>query len=552
MANDKPNTAQPFIRILSDFKEHAQQITSIGKDADESETVEILLNSIKRFGQDHIDPDQIDADCRIPQKAINAAAELGLFGLTIDQKYGGAGLSMKAVCHVMQELGQLNCSTGVTIGLHCGLGLRGLNYFASPELQGKYLPDLASGKSIACFSITEPDAGSDIASMRTTAVENEEDNQLVINGSKCFVTNGRLAHLATIVARTPGLEGSRRGHSMILVPLDQPGVTRDPEERKLGIKGSSTSSIHFDNVRVNKDHIIGRPSQGLDHMNHVLSWGRTLMAAGCVGLARAGYQRTLEQITNRRQFNRLIAEFGMVRQKLAFMRHMVHSAENLIRLSTWLEDLRDESISWESSVAKVFCSEAAWLVVDEAVQLHGGSGFIEDVGVARLLRDCRITRIFEGANELMRFHMAAGAFTWKAEELLDCPKLAPQLDPKLSNMGTMFDNLIADLAQALISQKKEHGLKVFQRQMTQKRIADISINSYVILALLARAQGELDNHSGQLDESLYHLTNYGVCHLEKQARSYFAELADNNDELVSQIAFNECQKAGYDLEENVL
>jgi alkylation response protein AidB-like acyl-CoA dehydrogenase len=539
--------ANPFQRVLLDFDNAAAQITSCGRDAEEVETIEMIEDAVRRFGERHIDDAQIDAQADIPSDLLAKMAEMGLFGLTIAKEYGGAGLSMKGACRVCDCLAQVDRSVGVTVGLHAGLGLRGLNYFGSDELKKRYLPDMATGKLIAAFSITEPDAGSDIASVRTTGTE--DGDHLIINGSKCFVTNGSFAGVTTIVARTPGLAGSRRGHSMILVPLDLPGIQRDAEEHKLGIKGSSTCSIHFEDVRVPQSHILGRPSRGLDHMNHVLSWGRTMMAGGCIGLATSAFRRTIEQVTNRRQFNRPIGEFGMVREMVARMRALLFGMESTIRLTTRLEDEQPESIVWESSVAKIFNSESAWQITDDAVQLHGGSGFIEETGVARLLRDCRITRIFEGANELLRFHMASAAFTWKPEPILESPGLEPLLDAPLKECGRIFDPLLRKLAEVLRTKKKAHGLKIFQRQMDQRRVADAAISLYVMLALLVRAQGEL--RAGSLSGEMLLWTRLGVFDLARRAGENLLALDDNLDEVASQIAAAECDRAGCPLKETV-
>jgi alkylation response protein AidB-like acyl-CoA dehydrogenase len=540
-------SANPFLRVLNNFDEAARKIVSVGSSAEELETVEILNSAIARFGQKYIDEAKIDAAAKIPPEVIKAAAEMGLFGISIQEQYGGAGLSMKAACSVIEAVARLDRSLGVSIGLHAGLGLRGLNYFGSPELKQTYLPRLASGEFVASFSVTESEAGSDIASVRTTAIV--DGDQLVINGSKIFATNGGFANLTTIVARTPGLGGSRRGHSMILVPLDSPGVQRDSEEHKLGIKGSSTCSLHFEDVRVGIDHIIGTPARGLDHLNHVLSWGRTLMAAGCIGLAKTAFERTLEQVTSRRQFNRMIGEFGMVRQLVAEMRTRIHTMESVIRLCTQSEDQQPDSIGWESSVAKIFCSEAAWQIADDTVQLHGGSGYIEETGVARLLRDCRITRIFEGANELLRFHMAAAAFSWKPEQLRQAQPLSNMLDPSLNKFGDQFDSLLKLFSEKLTDLKKKYGLKVFQRQMDQGRIADAAQGLYLILALLARAQGELK--SGRLTDEMFAWTEYALTRSADLIERSLGQTDSAQNELASRIAAGECDRIGSPLKENI-
>jgi alkylation response protein AidB-like acyl-CoA dehydrogenase len=536
----------PYTRVIAQLDHLGSELVHDGRDAEEDETIRLLLAAVARFGQQLINEKQIDAEEHIPTEVLSAAATMGLFGLTIPQMYGGAGLSMKGTCRVIQALSEIDRSVGVTIGLHNGLGLRGLIAFGSEYLKGRYLPSLARGDSIACFAVTESEAGSDIAALRTTAVQDGHD--LIVNGSKIYVTNGGLAQIATIVARTPDLAGSRRGHSMILIPLDNPGVTRDAEEHKLGIRGSSTCTLHFDNIRVSMDHILGQPSQGLDHLSYVLSWGRTLLAAGCLGCAQAAMEKTLAQVISRQQFKRPIAEFGMVREKIALMRSRLHEMECTIRLATRIEEDLPGSIIWESLVAKIFSSESAWQVADDAVQLHGGSGFIEETGVARYLRDVRITRIFEGANELLRFHLASSALTWDPLQFANGPRLADKLDTRLAHEATEFDNLRHRLAEALTVQRKTYGIKVFQRQMTQQRIADASIHLYVLLAVLARAHGECT--SGRLDDIFVTWTRHAAHELCKIVRHNLEDLDDNTNELANQIATGECDRAGCTLKED--
>jgi alkylation response protein AidB-like acyl-CoA dehydrogenase len=537
----------PFERIIGNFPNVIAAIPLDGKNAEEEETVSLLTQAISRFGKQHVDSARIDRDSHIPTEVIHAAAEMGLFGLTIDPRYGGSGLSMKAASRVIQEIAVVDCSIGVSIGLHNGLGLRGLNLLGSDTLKQKYLPDLAQGKRIACFAATESDAGSDIASLRTTAIQ--DGDELIINGSKAYVTNGGFASVATIAARTPGLNGSPRGHSLILIPLDHPGVHRDAEEGKLGIRGSSTLSLHFDNVRVGKDHILGRPSFGLDHLNQVLTWGRTFLASGCIGVARMALEKALDHVTTRVQFKRPIVEFGMVREKVAGLRGRLHMMESLSRLVTRLEDEQAGSIAWESLVTKIACSESAWESADDALQLHGGSGFIEEVGVARFLRDIRITRIFEGANEVLRFHLASAAFTWDIDAMMRGKPLQPLLDKTLSQEGAVFDSLRRRIAEALLEEKKKHGLKVFQRQMVQHRVADTLISLYILLAVLARAQGEL-LHKKPTD-NLLSWTRYIVVEMTRQIEYKLQGMHSNADDLCHRIAAAECARIDRPLRETI-
>ncbi len=532
--------ANPFQRVLSNLSNASAKSLSSAADDSEQDTLDMLLSAMERFCEQHVDEIRHDSLADIPSDVYSAAAKMGLFGLNVEPGYGGAGLSLKAICRVIESLSTVDRSLGVSIGLHSGLGLRGLNFFGCDDLKSRFLPDLASGEKIACFAVTEAQAGSDLAAMQTTAQRDGDD--LVINGTKVYVTNGGIAKIATIVARTPELGGSRRGHSMIMVPLDQPGVIRGAEEHKLGIRGSSTRSLYFENVRVPLDHIIGEPSQGLRQLNHVLSWGRILMSSGCLGLARSAYRRALDQVTNRMQFGRHIFRFGMVQRMLADMRFRIHAMECLLRLVAWLEDEQPASIEWETAVAKVYCSESAWLNADDAVQLHGGSGFIEETGIARLMRDARISRIFEGANELMRYHMSSVAYTWPTKKMLDVSWVeSHDWDQLLQPDVESFHRAVLRLMQEIGKIKKTHGLKCFQRQMEQQKIADACIGLYTWLAVLVRAQGAA--RAGGLNQELIDLTRYGTSRISTLIEKQFGDLTRNADDLAEQIAISECDKA---------
>lgn len=525
-----------FDRVLQSLDLHAVRLLTDGRDPEEAETVALLDTAIGRFGERQVNSAEIDAASCLAPEHLEGAAALGLFGLTTPTAYGGAGLSMKASSRVIRRLAQIDRSLAVSVGLHNGLGLRGLIALGSPALKERYLEDLARGKSIACFAATESESGSEIAATRTTV--REDGDALVVDGAKAFVTNGGFANVATVVARSKGLEGSTRGHSLLFVPLDLPGVTRATEENKLGLKGSSTRSIYFDGVRVERHHLLGAVGRGLDHLNHILTWGRTLMAAGCLGLMDSALACTLAHVTTRRQFKRPLSEFGMVREKIASLRSRLFAAESLIRLVTGLEDEQPDSIGIESTVAKVVCSEAACLAADEAVQLHGGSGFIEDTGVPRMLRDIRITRIFEGANEVLRFHLAAAAFTWNQGP--PALRLRGLVDLALASEAEAFDDLRLRLAEALARERREHKLRVFQRQMVQRRIAEIVCALYTLLAMLVRAQGEI----GRGDSEAVLLARHAAFAEIRAAERALSEIQCNPDELSHRIAAAECSRLG--------
>ncbi|HPN11179.1 MAG TPA: acyl-CoA dehydrogenase family protein [Spirochaetota bacterium] len=486
MSNLKYN---PIIHNLDEIASLSPRVINPGINSDETETVDMLVETIRRYAAAHIKPLEIDHDSTIPEIVLKKAAELGLFGLTVNSTYGGAGLSLKATCRAIEELAFFDSSTATTIGLHAGLGLRGLNYLAPVQLQKAYLPQLARGDVLAAFAATEPEAGSHIANIKTKAIGSDARRELVINGSKIYVTNGSLAGVFTILAATPDLAGNKKGHSVILVPRDTPGLTVGEKEHKLGMRGSSTTSLFFDNVTVSYDNIIGTPGLGMEHLADILIWGRILMSAGCLGSARYAFSRACEYATVRNQFNAPIGTFGMIQSKIASMRKSIYTMEALIRSTTQnFEEGKD--ITFESTVTKVACSEGVWNIADEALQIHGGSGFIEETGIARVLRDSRITRIFEGTNEVLRYHTALQAFSWNRDDLMKAG-FGPGLHESLSARDGELLSAKADFDEILSHIKKTYGFSVMRNQFVLYMLANAAISLNSMISVLIYTNGIL-------------------------------------------------------------
>ncbi len=371
---------------------------ALAPDADSAEVVAALIDSVDRVGA-RLDPLAIDAAHALPEGLLSQLAELGLFGLSLPEAHGGFGFSLWECASVTAALARHDRSVATTVGLHLGLGTRGLVAFGSQEQLARWVPVLSSGEVIAAFAATEPGAGSDLGAIQTRAIESE--GMLHVDGSKIFVTNGALARLFTIAASTPGLGGARRGQGLLLLTLDDPGLEVGAEEVKLGLRGSSTTSLSLDGVVVPRDRLLGEPGKGSEHLSHVLAWGRSLMAAGCCGTGHAALDAMQRHCAERVQFRRPIEKLPVVAAQLEDARALLFSMEALVRHTA----AEPAALHTRSLAAKVHCSEGSWELADRAVQLHGGSGYIEETGVALMLRDARITRIFEGANDVLRVHM---------------------------------------------------------------------------------------------------------------------------------------------------
>lgn len=448
--------------------------------SDEADLVSSLIDSVDRYARDRIDARGIDRAHQIAPSVLRDLAEIGLFGLSIPERWGGAGLSMRAIADVTTALARHDRSVATTVGLHLGLGTRGLVAFGSEAQHERWLPDLAAGDSIAAFATTEPDAGSDLAAIRTRALL--RDGALHVDGGKVFVTNGGFADLYTITASTPGLGGARRGHGLLVLERGDPGVRAGAEEDKLGLRGSSTTTLHLDGVVVPKDRLIGPPGEGMAQLAHVLAWGRTLMAAGCIGTAEAAISAATFHTSERKQFGKALDRFEVVQDQLADMAALRFAMVALVRDVTALE--HDPAALLARSVAvKVLCSEAAWEIADVAVQLHGGSGFVEETGVALLLRDARITRIFEGANDVLRIHLGLTEATNPRE-----PASLAAHGP----IGLEADAFVARIKSFRTALTSTHGVRLLGKQRLLHRLGQLVVLRDAVHAAVRHASDDPD------------------------------------------------------------
>lgn len=495
--------------------------------AEECEALALLCEGLLRFARAEIHPLQIDREGQIPSAVLSGLAEMGFFGLSIPERWGGAGFSLRGVCDAVLALARLDRSVATTVGLHLGLGTRGLVAFGSDELRAAFLPELAAGKKIAAFAATESGAGSDLAAIATRAVD-AAGGRLRVDGGKIYVTNGGLAQVFTIVAATPGMGGARRGHSLLLLERGDTGVAALGEERKLGLRGSSTTSLHLDGVEIPRTRIIGEPGRGMEHLAHVLAWGRTAMAAGCVGAAQVALEAASAHAATRRQFGRTLASFEVVREQLADMAALAFAMEALVHETCAAED-EPFALAALSTAAKVLCSEGDWEICDLAVQLHGGAGFLEESGLPLLLRDARITRIFEGANDvLLAAHgtwLAAAAPAQSEAEERASPatggarrRAALLVGPKLSGAASAADRLHAAIAQRRDELRARFGVRLLSQQRLLHRLGRLGILSAAADAAVLCAESEGDAQSRQL-------ATHFVALAEARAAPLFAEPA---------------------------
>src|SRR3989449_4402228 len=365
------------------------------------------LREIRQFLDEHLDPAEIDRQADIPREVIDGLGRVGVLGMTAPKEYGGRGFSQMANCKVLEEIGRRCASTSVFINAHHSIGIRALLLFGTPEQQRRWLPPLVSGQQLAAFALTEPEAGSDAANVQTQARPSPDGTHYILNGEKRYITSGAIAQVLTVMARTPVPGKSESAITAFLVTPDMPGfAVLEPRMEKLGIRGTATARLAFRDMPVPKDNILGTPGKGLKVALTVLDFGRVAFGASCTGAAKTCLRLAVQHANTRRQFGRALGEFELIKKKIARMAAGAYAMEAMTNVTASLIDRGLEDYMLETAMLKVFTTEALWMLVSEAFQVHGGAAYFTDRPLERMLRDARINQIGEGANEVLTSFIA--------------------------------------------------------------------------------------------------------------------------------------------------
>lgn len=370
------------------------------------DTLTALLDSIRRFVRERLVPaeHEVSETDEIPPSLVDEMRELGLFGLTIPEAYGGLELTMEEEVLAMMEMGQTSPAFRSVFGTTVGIGSQGILMDGTEEQKAQYLPRMATGELIASFALTEPDAGSDSASLRTTA--RRDGDHYVVNGTKRFITNAPQAGIFTLMARTDPAKKGASGISAFIVDASSPGITLGKRDRKMGQKGAHTCDVIFDNCRVPAANLIGgEEGKGFYTAMKVLDKGRLHIAAVCVGAAKRIVADALQYAVERKQFGQPIAEFQLVQAMLADSRTELYAAECMVLDAARKRDAKLPH-STEASCCKLFASEMVGRVADRGVQILGGSGYIAEHAMERFYRDVRLFRLYEGTSQIQQLVIA--------------------------------------------------------------------------------------------------------------------------------------------------
>ena len=346
---------------------------------------------------------RIEAEHRVPRELIDALAEAGLMGVAIPAEYGGAGMGETGLCLVMEELTRGDFATAVTYGAHASIGAMSVVVGGTEEQKRRFLPDMASGRLLGAYALSEASAGSDPAAMRTTAVR--DGSGWVLNGEKVWITNGDMADLITVYAITDARLGAKGGVTAFLVPRDSAGFSVGKREEKMGQRGSSTVTLAFEDVRLGDEYRLGEVGQGFRIAMGTLDRGRLALGANCLGCAREAHSLSVAYAQQRVAFGKPLGEHQAIQWMLADSALEIYAMESLIYRTAHLCDAH-QPFSRESAMVKLYCSEALDRIVDRAVQIHGGMGYSAEFVVEKLYRDARVTRIYEGTSEIQRMVIA--------------------------------------------------------------------------------------------------------------------------------------------------
>jgi acyl-CoA dehydrogenase family protein 9 len=529
------------------------------RDDQEAEVAQAVAE-LERFCDSHLDPRQIDRDADIPRSVIDGLADLGVLGMTAPTEFGGRGFSQMSYCRVLEVIGARCSSTAIFVNAHHSIGIRALLLFGTEQQKQTWLPDLVSGRKLGAFALTEPEAGSDAANVQTLATPSADGAGFVLNGEKRYITNGAIAGVLTVMARTP-VEGSdKTAITAFLVTPDMPGFrVVEPRMEKLGVRGSATARLAFHDMYVPRENILGQPGKGLKVALTVLDFGRTTFGACCTGAAKTCVRLASEHARTRRQFGRPLAEFELVQKKLARMAAWTYAMEAMTTVTASLIDRGLEDYMLETAMLKVWSTERLWTIVNDAFQIHGGAAYFTDRPLERMLRDHRINQIGEGANDVLlsfiammgmrgpghRMKEVASALRHPWHELgtlrgfvadflrlrFGAPDVCvqwPYLRPTAQRLERLIRRLGKTVQRALIRHREE----ILERQLVQERIAWVAMELFATACALSRWDDEMTMTRGDARNNA--VAKYSVVGSLRNAEACLREMNSNVDQLVRQ------------------
>ena len=525
------------------------------------------LAELREFLDDKLDPVAIDRQAEIPREVIDGLGRVGVLGMTAPVEYGGGGFTQMANCKVLEEIGSRCASTSVFVNAHHSIGIRALLLFGTQDEKQKWLPKLMTGEHLGAFALTEPEAGSDAANVQMQARPSEDGSHFILNGEKRYITNAAIAHVLTVMARTPVPGSSKTAITAFLVTPDMPGFTMlEARMPKMGIRGTATGRFALRDVRVSKENILGPMGKGLKVALTVLDFGRTTFGACCTGAAKTCLRLAIEHAKTRKQFNKTLGEFHLVKKKIARVAADAYAMEAMTTITASLIDRGLEDYMVETAMLKVFTTERLWEAINDAFQIYGGSAYFVDLPLERMLRDARINQIGEGSNEVLTSFIALVGMrgpgmefkeiydtmlkpsragigrAWTAGmhrlgatvRIPDVPVASAELGSFANQLGRLIWRFNFAVNRALIAYREP----ILDMQLVQERIAGAAMDLFASTCVLSRWDSELQlaRRNGDSSPSTNSAADLFMRQSFRRIRDFLAGLKDNDDKTLMAAA----------------
>jgi acyl-CoA dehydrogenase family protein 9 len=531
-------------------------------DEAEAEKVRNLIGAFREYAADNIDSREIDEQAWIEDRVFTDLGERGLLGLYVPEEYGGQGLSQTGYARVFEAFGQVDGSLTVALGVHQSIGMKGIVLFGSDEQKERFLPDLASGRKLAGFGLTEPNAGSDAYHVESRAVR-QSDGSWVLNGEKRWIGNGGRGSVFCVFARAELADG-KDSHIALIVEKGMKGFDAGEPYDTMGLRGNNLTPLYFKDVRVPPENVLGEPGEGFRIAMEVLNNGRLSLGTGSVGLAKRLIDLAIDHVTSRRQFGRALADFDMVEEKIGWMVSYLFGLESMAYLTTGLVDAGIEDYSVESAMAKVTGTEFAWYQANRALQLAGGLGYMRDQPYEQILRDIRIFPIFEGANDVLRSFVALSVLKPLGDELklladVDLADPVRAVGAWAGYVGgrlkrevrpdsiTLADDALSELAAPVTGQVKRlravsegllrrYGRDITDQGMHHKRLAAALSDIYAQISVLTRVTSIFGDQGVEASGQERYIAETFCTRAARRVGLELDKIESNDDERMHSIA----------------
>jgi acyl-CoA dehydrogenase family protein 9 len=530
-------------------------------DSEEQDRVRALNARIREYCAEHYDARRAEEERWIPDQVLRDLGEIGALGLYVEEEYGGQGLSQTGYARVFETVGQIDATLAIVLGVHQSIGFKGISLFGTDEQKARFLPDLATGRKLAAFALTEPDAGSDAYHVRSRAVE-QPDGSWVLNGEKRYIGNGSRADVITTFARAE-VDGEDK-HIALLLEKGMDGLEVGERYDTMGLRANDLRRLYFKDVRVPPENVLGEPGQGFRVAMQILNNGRIGLGTGSVGGAKKLLNLSIEHVKERRQFGRPLADFELVQDKVGWMVSYLFGLESMNYLTCGLVDAGVPDYSLESALCKVSGTEFLWYAANRALQLAGGEGYMRDRPYEKVLRDTRIYPIFEGANDVMRAFIALGGIKPVGEKLEGLSGI--ELGDPIGSIGVLIEyasdriqrevrpdkitkahDELSDHADSVSDQVKrladvtekllrEHRKDIIERQFQQKRLADSVADIYAQIAVLSRVSHIFEDQGVEPSGQERYIADTFCQRAAARVRSRFDQIESNDDERMTALA----------------